>query len=234
MPQAIEQCEQLLRGGLSDQLVEGNTLCVLAQLRAMNGEHALANQLVQRGRDKLRDLERGVTAAASGIAVAHVALLGGDLAAAERLIRADFEFLQGIGETFYLSTMAALLARVLREQGRDDEALALSQTAEAATSPEDMDSQVLWRVVRAPILARAGRLDEAQALAHEALALAQQTEAVDLQAEALAELAAVQRLAGQRDEAGRRIAEAVALYEQKGNRVAAARARAFQADPAPA
>ena len=32
-------------------------------------------------------------------------------------------FSRAIGETYYLSTMAALLSRVVRDQGRDDEAL---------------------------------------------------------------------------------------------------------------
>jgi class 3 adenylate cyclase/tetratricopeptide (TPR) repeat protein len=227
--QAIEQCEQLIQGGLSDQLVEGNTLCVLAQLRAMNGDFDEARSLVQRGRAKMRDLERGVTAATSGIAVAHVELLAGDLRAAERLVREDFEFLSGIGESFYRSTMAAMLARLVREQGRHDEALELSKTAEGATAEDDMDSQVLWRLVRAPILAQSGQMEEAEALARSALTLALQTEAVDLQADALAELASVLKTVGKAGEAGRYIADAIGLYTQKGNVVAAKRAATLQA-----
>ena len=229
VPQAIEQCEQLIQDGLSDQLVEGNTLCVLAQLRAMSGDFVEARSLVHRGRAKMRDLERGVTAATSGIALAHVELLGGDLSTAEPLIRADYEFLTSIGETFNRSTMAAMLARVVRELGRHEEALELSRIAEAATSADDIDSQVLWRVVRAPILAHAGHLEEAEALAQLAVDLAFQTEAIDLQAEALAELAVVLNAAGKVEEAGLRIAEAIQLYGQKGNLVATKRAHAFQA-----
>jgi class 3 adenylate cyclase/tetratricopeptide (TPR) repeat protein len=227
--EAIEQCEQLLRGGLSDQLVEGNTLCVLAQLRAMNGDVDSARALVHQGRAKLRDLERGVTAATSGIAVANVELLGGDLASAERLVRADYEFLSSIGESFYRSTMAALLARVVREQGRHHEAMELSEVAEALTSADDMDSQVLWRIVRAPILAQAGRTQEAEAMGRSAVDLARQTEAVDLQADALAELAVVLKRLGRLGEADQRIVESIALYEQKGNVVAARRAQAIRA-----
>jgi hypothetical protein len=38
VPQAIAECEQLIAAGLIDRQGEGNVLCTLAQLRAMNGE----------------------------------------------------------------------------------------------------------------------------------------------------------------------------------------------------
>jgi hypothetical protein len=45
----------------------------------------------------------------------------------------------------------------VRAQGRDEEALALTRTAEAAAHDDDVEAQVLWRATRAPILARAGQ-----------------------------------------------------------------------------
>jgi ATP/maltotriose-dependent transcriptional regulator MalT len=232
--QAIEQCEQLIAGGLDDQLVEGNTLCVLAELRAMNGEFDVAQTLVYQGRSKLRDLENGVSAAASGISVAHVELLRGNLAHAEQLVRQDYQFLSRIGETYYLSSVAAVLARLVRDQGRDDEAMEFSKAAEAATAADDMESQVAWRAVRAPILARAGRLDEAEALARSAVDLALQTEAVNLQASALLELATVLGTAARSDEAGGLAERALRIYLDKGNLAAAERARALHARLRPA
>src|SRR5262249_25882947 len=123
VPQAIALCEELIAGGLSDRQTECNVLCSLAQLRAMNGELESARQLYQRGRATLRDLGSQVNAAAAGLDVARVEFLGGDLALAERELRADYALLADMGETYYLSTMAALLSRVLRDQGRDEEAL---------------------------------------------------------------------------------------------------------------
>ena len=225
--QAIAQCEQLIAGGLSDRQVEGNTICVLAQLRAMNGELATARVLYQRGRSMLRDLARGVNAAATGLDLARVELLGGDLMLAEREVRADFDFLARIGETYYLSSMAALLSRVVRDLGRDAEALSLSLTAEKATAPDDLISQALWRAIRAPIIARAGGIAEAEGMARSAVELLRASEAPDLQADALSELASVLCLAGKTDEALVASADALALYEVKGNVVGAARARAF-------
>ena len=84
-------------------------------------------------------------AASTGLDVVVVELLAGDLATAEREARTDYEFLERQGETYFLSTMAALLARVVRDQGRDEEALALSRTAERTAAEDDLDAQVLWR-----------------------------------------------------------------------------------------
>jgi ATP/maltotriose-dependent transcriptional regulator MalT len=222
--EAIAQCEQLVSQGLSDRLVEGTTLCTLAQLRAMNGELESARSLYRKSRAMLRDLEKGVTAAATGIDVLRVELLDGDLAMAERETRPDFDFLVRVGETYNLSTLAALLSWVVRDQGRDDDALSLSKVAEQASAPDDVDSQSVWRSIRAPIAARAGDNALAQSLAQEGLELARSSEAPWLQADALYEFAAVMEIGGQIDKAAELANEAHELYSLKGNLVSAARA----------
>jgi ATP/maltotriose-dependent transcriptional regulator MalT len=224
--QAIEECEQLLAAGLSDRQIACNVMCALAQLKAMNGELEAARSLYSRSRAWLRDLGQGVPAASTGIYVARVELHGGDLAAAQREVQADCDFLDAKGETYFLSTMAALLARIVRDQGHDDAALALTRKAESATAEDDVESQALWRMVRAPILARNGELALAEELARQAVELVRQTEAPMLQADALSELASVMRIAGRPADEQAAITEAIALYEAKGNRQAAARAAA--------
>jgi tetratricopeptide (TPR) repeat protein len=167
-----------------------------------------------------------VFAASSGIDVAQVELLGGDLALAEREIREDLDFLSAAGESYYLSTMTGLLARLVRAQGRDDEAFSLSKVVEELTSEDDFDSQALWRATRAPILARRGELDNAEKLAREAVELTRRTEAPLLLADALAELAEVLLIAGRNPEAGDALSEAISLYAAKGNKVSEAQCRA--------
>jgi class 3 adenylate cyclase/tetratricopeptide (TPR) repeat protein len=221
--EAIATCEKLIAGGMGDRQAECRIMCKLAQLRAMNGELEAARALYRRGRAMLRDLGQGVFATTAGIDLALVELLGGDLSVAESELRSDYEFLAKAGETYYLSTMAALLARIVRDRGRDDEALALSKAAEAATDDDDVDSQALWRATRAPILARAGEAGQAEELARTAVELVRRTEAPVLQADALSELATVLALAGKAAEAERIIGEAIALYRAKGNQVSAAR-----------
>ena len=224
---AIATCEKLIADGLSDRQAECRVMCKLAQLLAMNDELEAARELYRRGRAMLRELGQGVFATTTGIDLARVEMHGGDLALAEREVRADLEFLARTGEKYYRSTMVALLARLVREQGRDEEALALSQTAEEITAADDVESQSLWRAIRAPIVARAGDLEQAEALARTAVDLIGSTEAPVLQAQALWELATVLDLAGKTEEASHVIGEAIELYATKGNKVSAARCRAW-------
>ena len=227
VPQAIEHCEQMIADGLSDRQAESKILCTLAQLHAMNGEFDRARALYQRGRGLVRDLGQGVNAASTGIDLLLVELLAGDLAAAEREVMVDYTFLANAGETYFMSTIAALLSRVVRDQGRDEEALSFSRAAEQAAADDDVESQALWRSIRAPIVARAGDLALAESLARSAVALAMQTDAPPLKADTLSELAAVLMLAGRHSEARQTIDAAIAIYRAKGDIVSAARASAW-------
>jgi ATP/maltotriose-dependent transcriptional regulator MalT len=191
----------------------------------MNGELHVARELYRRARSTLRDLGQGVNAAAVSLFVAQVELLGGDLERAEREMRSDYDFLAKAGETYYLSSMAALLSRLIRDQGRDDEAGEFSKVAEQATAADDLDSQALWRSIRAPMLARAGQAAEAEKLARAAVELSRQTEAPSLQADALVELASVLEITNQIEEAHAALCEAMALYSTKGNIVSERHAR---------
>jgi Flp pilus assembly protein TadD len=125
--------------------------------------------------------------------------------------------LEGIGETFFLATMAAMLARAVLEQGRDEEALVLTETAERSAADDDIDAQIHWRCVRALILARRGAFDEAEALVRKALDLAVETEAPALRASTLADLATVLVHAQRPDEARHALVDAIAVYSAKGD-----------------
>jgi tetratricopeptide (TPR) repeat protein len=227
VPEVIRECERIIAGGLIDRQVESVILCVLAQLRAMRGEFDNARDLYRRGRSMLHELGQGVSAAATGIDLARVELLaGGDLAVAEKDVREDYEFLLIKGENYLLPSMAAALARIVREGGRDAEALALTVTAEQTAGADDVDAQVQWRSIRAPILARAGDFAGAESMANAALELAHSSEAPILLAETLCELAEVLALAGRPQEAEGRLTEALRLYSLKGDIVSTARIKA--------
>jgi tetratricopeptide (TPR) repeat protein len=79
--------------------------------------------------------------------------------------------------------------------------------------------------VLARILALRGNLDEAVPLAREAVALMDRTDHTALAGDVLLDLADVLQRAGRNDAAADAIRRALALYEQKGHEVAAARAR---------
>ncbi|MGN6167571.1 MAG: tetratricopeptide repeat protein, partial [Solirubrobacteraceae bacterium] len=98
----------------------------------------------------------------------------------------------------------------------------------AATS--DLLTQIMWRSVRARVLARRGNIEQAETLAQQAVSISEQTDFLDQRADALLDFAHVAHQAGRLEVACARGAEALDLYQQKGNSVSAASASSFLAD----
>ncbi len=191
----------------------------------MNAAFDTAREYYRRGRGLLHELGQGVLAASTGQDLARTELLAGDLQGAERGAREDYAFLASVGETYHLATLAALLSRLVRDQGRDADALEWSSAAERATGNGDIETQALWRSIRAPVLARAEELGGAECMARAALEYALKTEISTLHADARAELAYVLNLCGKHEEARLIVNEAIALYEAKGDKVSTVRWR---------
>ena len=225
VPEAIAQCEAMIAEDLPDRQVQNLILCKVARMRAMNCQFDTAREICVRGRMVLRDLGQGVRSASASSDLAAIELLAGDPAAAERELRPDCEMLEKMGETYFLSTMAAVLATAVSQQGRDDEALQLTRLAQRSADPDDIEAQVLWRAVRAPIVARAAAIEEAEALARASLDMARQTDLPDLHASALMAVAMVMRLAGDPDASQQAFDEAIGIYALKRDLASERRAR---------
>ncbi len=220
---AVDRCQSLKEQGGGDRALEAVLSSVLAYLVAMQGRFDDARELAAQSHSILEE---------SGLTVLHgggrtysgaIELLAGDPAAAERELRAGLATLDAIGEKGNLSTVAAYLAEALAMQEKDEEALAYTSLSERAASELDVTSHVAWRAARASVEARAGAFREAERLAREAVSKAAGTDYVNLHGDALARLADVLRLEGREDEAAAAAVEAAALYEAKGNVVAARR-----------
>jgi tetratricopeptide (TPR) repeat protein len=91
-------------------------------------------------------------------------------------------------------------------------------------------TQMLIRQVRAKILARRGELDQAEQLVHAAVELGSPTDALEHRAHSLRDLAIVLVAATKREEALAALAEAQALYEQRGHTVGVARVEELRAE----
>jgi tetratricopeptide (TPR) repeat protein len=225
--QAVRRCEEVLERPVGQQRIEASACRALAVLKAMQGEFDESRTLVARDRAILEELGLRLQAAAAVEGYGMVELLAGDPERAERELRRGYETLEQMGESPALANVTALLAQALYAAGRYSEALRFSEISQEASAEDDLSAQIQWRGSRAKVLARRRRRKKAEKLAVEAVVLAQQTDFLNQHGDALLDLAEVRRLDGRTAEARRPAAEAVRLYEQKGNIVSAARGKVF-------
>src|SRR5207249_396735 len=162
----------------------------------MRGRFDEARTLAAGGQRILSDLGRALALGAVQADAGAVELLAGDAPAAVRCLRSACDTMEAIGERGYLSTFAALLAEALFALEDDEEASRYTRLSEETALTEDVLSQVLWRKTRARLLCRQGELEESRALARQAVALAEQTDDLNLTGDALANLGSVLAAAG--------------------------------------
>jgi tetratricopeptide (TPR) repeat protein len=201
----------------------------LAVSHAMNGDIKEARVLLGRGASILREL--GMTlelAATAGLYGTVVEVLAGDHEAAEAAIRISYDTLKSAGEKARLSSRAALLARVVYQLGRYDEAMDVADEADAVSALDDMEPQIWLRGVRAKVLARRGRFGDAEREARENVRLAEETDWPGYTGTAWTDLGEVLHLAGRFDDAATAARRAEEFFEEKGDLVSLGRARAFR------
>jgi len=179
--------------------------------------------------ERMREIGRGPGEAMA----AAIATLEGDHETAARYLRAVCNEFEERGERAYLSTFAPVLGRSLCALGRYGEAEPLARLGRELGDERDLLTQMAWREVQALVHAHRGEFAEAEVLAREAVAMGEQTDSLDFQAEALCDLAEVLRAAGKTSEAAGAFDEALDRYERKKNvamaRQVRARLRTFDA-----
>jgi class 3 adenylate cyclase/tetratricopeptide (TPR) repeat protein len=222
--EAIAYCEGVLSRAAEDRRASARTEVTLAHLQAMRGNFEVARVRYRRGRALLEKFGYRFFAALTSIDSAPVEMLAGDLEAAERELRKDYQTLGQMGEHNYISTTAGILAEVLYRQGRYQESTELAGVCRELASPDDVASQFLWRCVRAKLLSRDRQHDRADAMLAEALELIGGSDWVDWQGNGFMDLAEVCRLRGRTAEAIEALAQASARFAAKGNVISARRA----------
>ncbi|MFL6033777.1 MAG: BTAD domain-containing putative transcriptional regulator [Gaiellaceae bacterium] len=223
--EAIARCDEIRVEVAGNQGAEAWVLRSLAGLHAMDGSFDVARDLLAAGNAIFDDLGQARNSAATDID-GIVEMLAGDLAAAEERLRAGYVVLEEMGDKAFRPTTAAHLSQALFAQGRADEALRFTHISEDLALDDDLLTQVVWRGVRSRILLGQGRFDEAEELAREAVTLSEATDFLNTQAGALLDLAQICHDTGRLDESNDAAAEALRLFEQKGNGVAARKVRA--------
>jgi class 3 adenylate cyclase/tetratricopeptide (TPR) repeat protein len=212
---AVARAERLLQTANGEPWAEADILMPLSVMYAYAGRFADARDAIARARSVHDHSGAKVKSAMCADGVGQIELIAGDPAAAEHHLREAYEAYRAMGERGYLSTVAGRLAEVLYVQGRLDETHQMTEEAQAAAGPGDIDAQARWRATRAKILARSGQFPAARVLLDEAAALVSPTSWAALQAEILLARAEVDRLAGAPQQAEANVRAALRIYQDR-------------------
>jgi class 3 adenylate cyclase/tetratricopeptide (TPR) repeat protein len=221
---AISWCEHELQDRRCDWLVEMSVLACTAVLHAMRGRFELAREQIAKSMALSAEFEVW-TGRLPVYDLAYIETLAGNYQAAESALRTgdkqNASYEEWWGMAFY--TRASIAAN-LASQHRFDEAASMTEALPA--EPGDwIVPHTVWRSARGQALARLGRLDEAVALAQEAVARSEPTDDLNLRGDALLAQADVLIACQRERDAIVRARAAADLYERKGNVVMAERAR---------
>ncbi|MGY1688084.1 ATP-binding protein [Geodermatophilus sp. SYSU D00867] len=224
--EGLRHCHELLLRADGDKKTMASALTAEALLLAALDRPQEARGSLARAHDLLGEVALTVWMAGPyAQSAGWVELLAGDPAAAERVLRAGFDSLRGMGEVMWFSTVAGLLGEAVLQVGRQDEAAVLARASRDAAAPDDVYSQMVWRTVASTVAARSGRVEDAEALAREAVDLIQRSDGLLLHWLALVNLARVMESLGRIPDAAAAANEAAAVAERKGSVAAERRAR---------
>jgi DNA-binding SARP family transcriptional activator len=230
--EAIHRLGDLLRAHEGDPATEANAVQWLGALEALRCNFDIARAHVERARSLYREL--GLTTAITdtwGRLAGIVELLANDPQKAEVALHESCMLLQELHQTPVIATRAAELAEAIYAQGRYDEAAAWVRLARECAGDDDLNAALARGPVEAKVLARQRDVVSAERVARETLELASRTDALNRQAEARLALAEVLDLTGNDEDARAFIADALVLFERKGNLAAARQIAAPSARP---
>jgi class 3 adenylate cyclase/tetratricopeptide (TPR) repeat protein len=194
-------------------------------MQARLGEFDEALEALTEYRRGLRELGQEREYAITAGCVWDVCSWSGDWQHGETALREAYELLERSGNKAYLSTIALDLGEALVRQGRLDEASSYCDVGEELSASDDVLNEAHLSALRARLGAAGGELAVAEQAARRAVELAM-TAYVEQAADAWLILADVLRKKGDAEERSA-AAEALRLYERKGNLVGARWARAF-------
>jgi tetratricopeptide (TPR) repeat protein len=213
-PRPADEALQTLDALLSD---DPNPWARLGRSRlpAMLGRFDEAWATAHEATRRLRELTG--EEAGGGYAMVEIAMLAGDHEAAARYGRMYCNWLEERGHRGMLSTYAPMLGRSLCRLGQYGEAETLAQLGRELGYEQDLTTQAVWRQVQALVCSQRGEHAEAVRLAQEAVAIAERTDALNMQGDALCDLAEVLERTGREQEAAAVLEQALERYQRKRN-----------------
>jgi class 3 adenylate cyclase/tetratricopeptide (TPR) repeat protein len=219
VPEALALCDRVRSEG--GRNIEAFADTSAGHFHRMAGDWEKGTELILGGRKVLHELGQHVNAASTRMASARGEYFMGRLEAAEEELRLAYAELESMGEKGYLSTVVAILALVLCAQSRYDEAEEAALNARELGAEDDFTTELYWRYAQAEVLASRSEFDDARTLLDEADQLLEGTDYISDNAAGLISRSTVEKAAGNREAAMAALQTAMALFESKGDVMAA-------------
>jgi class 3 adenylate cyclase/tetratricopeptide (TPR) repeat protein len=213
--EAMRTCQELLSSLEGRRLIGSRVQALYGLLQGLAGDVDSARASFRRARETLRDLGGGQPLDDLDWFEGDLERMLGHYAQAEGLLAPLYESQLSAGDANFASTLGCLLAECMLRQDRPHEAVALVDRARKMTPMDDVATQAGWRAVKAECLAlhNAGN---AEALAREAVGIAEANEYAILQGESWASLARTLLAAGRIPESVSAFGQAFRRYQRKG------------------
>jgi class 3 adenylate cyclase/tetratricopeptide (TPR) repeat protein len=212
-PRPADEALRILDAALPEP-AHPSTLLWRAVLLAMLNRFDEAEPLAAEAGERLRELTGDP---AGSFMLSQIAHYRADDETAARQLRQYCDLLREQGLLFNLSSYAPLLGRLLCMLDRHDEAIPLVRLAQELGDDQDVFTQVAWRQAQALVHSHRSEHEQAEALAREAVEIADTTDGLNWQGDTLCDLAEVLHAAGHTDNAEATLQQALERYERKKN-----------------
>jgi class 3 adenylate cyclase len=223
-----EYVERARRSG--SRGLEANALGIRGIMKSYLGRFDEARRDMKAARELLRDLGQTLWWAGTSMLEADLEFAAGNPQAAYDALTEGHEIIASHAETGYLSTVVGMRSQAAFLLGREDEAVELADEAERLAAKDDFEPLSRARLIRAQVIAGRGDFDRADRLLEEAAALIEPTDYLFLYADLHEARACVHRLAGRSEDEREALERMLTAADQKGQLVAAERARARLAE----
>jgi tetratricopeptide (TPR) repeat protein len=217
--------ESLLAERAGHELACANVMFMLGAAIAINGDHDRGRTMTATALAVQREAGMLVMASAGAMGRGYIEVAAGDLEAAEQILRDGLEELERLGDRAYYATAALVLADVLQQRRKYDEAASWCRVIRETTGSDDVVNILGVDALEGYLLARAGDLEGGERLTRHAAEEAAEVDFFWIRGLVFTAHGKTLALAGQRSEAVEAFETALHTYENKGHVTAAAQTR---------
>ncbi len=225
LDEVIQTGEELLVHYTRHEVTSAAIKGLMGEAVALMGDADRGRSTAREGSMVQREAGLLVMAASTSMGLAYIEMAAGDLVAAEQVLQEGAEELDRLGDRAYYATVVLVLAVVLKQQGRYDEARAKCGVVRETTGPDDRVNVIGVDALEGYLVARSGDLEGGERLVRRAAVAAGEVDFFWVRGVAFELLGETFLLAGKRDEAVEAFETALRIHEGKGDAAGMTRLR---------